>query len=229
MHSNLAFPLLRRLTEIGDPLAKKVFKEEILLRLESGFPSVIIFLIAEKYIDYLEREAFLSSILNEKDAFAILEIEKFLKINLKAEYENFDFCDENVFMFYNKKVIGLKIFDLNVESVIRHITKLKNLSVLCLVGCNMIKLPHSIEELKNLIYLDLSVNKLEFIPMEIKVLPNLQRIYLSANKISNLKNIGEISKYLEHLSHIDLSGNKINTSQNKLEQIELEYNIKIDV
>jgi hypothetical protein len=29
LHSNLSFPLLKRLTEVGDPLAKKVYKEEI--------------------------------------------------------------------------------------------------------------------------------------------------------------------------------------------------------
>ena len=50
LHSNLAFPLLKKLTEVGDSLARKVFKEEILLRLESGYSEVISFLIIEKYI-----------------------------------------------------------------------------------------------------------------------------------------------------------------------------------
>jgi len=29
LHRNMAFPLLKKLTDVGDPLAKKVFKEEI--------------------------------------------------------------------------------------------------------------------------------------------------------------------------------------------------------
>ncbi|MFX0132043.1 MAG: hypothetical protein ACFFDN_00225 [Candidatus Hodarchaeota archaeon] len=56
LHSNLAFPLLKKLAEVGDPLAKKVFKEEIALRLESGYPNVITFLIEKGYLDILEHE-----------------------------------------------------------------------------------------------------------------------------------------------------------------------------
>lgn len=35
--STASFPLLKKLTEAGDPFARKVFKEEIAQRLESGF------------------------------------------------------------------------------------------------------------------------------------------------------------------------------------------------
>ena len=48
--SNLAFPLLRELTEYGDPRAKKVFKEEIAKRIESGFLNVIFYLFNEGYL-----------------------------------------------------------------------------------------------------------------------------------------------------------------------------------
>ena len=46
---------------------------------------------------------FLLSILNEKEAFIILEIETILNIKLTAKYENFDYCEENSFMFFRKK------------------------------------------------------------------------------------------------------------------------------
>ncbi|MDX1798577.1 MAG: Rab family GTPase, partial [Candidatus Lokiarchaeia archaeon] len=52
LHRNLAFPLLKALVEAGDSLAKKVFKEEISLRLESGYPSVVLFLINQGYLNY---------------------------------------------------------------------------------------------------------------------------------------------------------------------------------
>ncbi|MFX1478219.1 MAG: Rab family GTPase [Promethearchaeota archaeon] len=56
MHRNLAFPLLKALVDAGDPLAKKVFKEEIALRLESGYPSVVRYLINQGYLNYLSKD-----------------------------------------------------------------------------------------------------------------------------------------------------------------------------
>jgi hypothetical protein len=52
LKSNVSFPLLRELAQAGDPLAKKVFKEEIALRLESGYPSVVEYLINQGYIKH---------------------------------------------------------------------------------------------------------------------------------------------------------------------------------
>ena len=56
LHRNLAFPLLKALVKVGDPLAKKVFKEEIALRLASGYPSVVQHLINQDYLKYLNKE-----------------------------------------------------------------------------------------------------------------------------------------------------------------------------
>ncbi|MFX1257954.1 MAG: leucine-rich repeat domain-containing protein, partial [Promethearchaeota archaeon] len=71
LHSNLAFPLLKKLTESGDPLAKKVFKEEIAKRFMKGHLSVSTYLIKEGYLFYLSKEEF-ESILDSK-AFSELE------------------------------------------------------------------------------------------------------------------------------------------------------------
>ena len=56
LHRNLAFPLLKRLTEVGDSQAKRVFKEEIAKRFESGFEPVVKFLIIQGYMEYFTRE-----------------------------------------------------------------------------------------------------------------------------------------------------------------------------
>ncbi|MEE9377304.1 MAG: Rab family GTPase [Candidatus Lokiarchaeia archaeon] len=56
LHRNLAFPLLEVLIKAGDPLAKKVFKEEIGQRLESGYPSVVMYLLKQNYLEYLTQE-----------------------------------------------------------------------------------------------------------------------------------------------------------------------------
>ena len=56
LHRNMAFPLLRRLTQLGDPVAKIVFKEEIAKRYSSGVPSVIEFLKKEGYLTLLSKD-----------------------------------------------------------------------------------------------------------------------------------------------------------------------------
>ncbi|MHA2339493.1 MAG: GTP-binding protein [Candidatus Hodarchaeales archaeon] len=71
----LAFPLLKALMKAGDPIAKKVFKEEIVLRLENGYPSTVWYLIFEGYLNYFSKD--------ELDS--ILESPKFLK-NLEKWY-----------------------------------------------------------------------------------------------------------------------------------------------
>ncbi|NHJ20691.1 MAG: tetratricopeptide repeat protein [Candidatus Lokiarchaeota archaeon] len=56
LHSNLAFPLLKKLVELGDTKAFHVFKEEIARRFLSGFPPVIQFLLNQGYLEYLNKE-----------------------------------------------------------------------------------------------------------------------------------------------------------------------------
>ncbi|MFX0105728.1 MAG: zinc ribbon domain-containing protein, partial [Candidatus Hodarchaeota archaeon] len=56
--SNISFPLLRELVKAGDPMARKVFKEEIALRLESGYPSVVQYLLNQGYIRYFTPSEF---------------------------------------------------------------------------------------------------------------------------------------------------------------------------
>jgi hypothetical protein len=58
IHRNLAFPLLRELTDAGDPVAKRVFKEEIAQRFESGYLPVISYLFLEHYTYYLSDDYF---------------------------------------------------------------------------------------------------------------------------------------------------------------------------
>ncbi len=54
LHRNLAFPLLKMLFDTGDSFAKIRLREEVALRLESGHPSVVRYLISEGYLSYLD-------------------------------------------------------------------------------------------------------------------------------------------------------------------------------
>jgi len=56
LHRNLAFPLLRALTDAGDLKAKKVFKNEIGRRYESGGEATREYLREEGFLKYLTDE-----------------------------------------------------------------------------------------------------------------------------------------------------------------------------
>ena len=77
LHSNLAFPLLRKLTQAGDKKARKVYKEEIGIRFVSGFLPVIQFLFRGDYLEELTREEFVS-LLDEID-YTKLDFDDLLK------------------------------------------------------------------------------------------------------------------------------------------------------
>ena len=92
LHRNLAFPLLKALVEAGDKIAKREFKEQVALRLESGYPSVVMFLVEQGYLDYLTKEE-LDTILNNP---------KFLK-NVPKWFSNF----KNIPIWLNVKLRGI--------------------------------------------------------------------------------------------------------------------------
>lgn len=56
IHRNLAFPLLKMLTEAGDEVARRIFKSEIALRFESENLNVVQFLLYNGYLNYLNKE-----------------------------------------------------------------------------------------------------------------------------------------------------------------------------
>ena len=64
LHRNLAFPLLKALADVGDPMAKKKFKEEIAMRYATGHPTVIRFLTQNGYLYYLSEDEFESMLLD---------------------------------------------------------------------------------------------------------------------------------------------------------------------
>ncbi|MFW9973632.1 MAG: hypothetical protein ACFFDF_25860 [Candidatus Odinarchaeota archaeon] len=76
IHSNLAFPLLQRLTDAGDPLAAIRFKEELVKRLRK-YPEMMPYYFFRGYIEYLTKEEIqelrqvqsLENVKKKKDAF----------------------------------------------------------------------------------------------------------------------------------------------------------------
>ncbi len=56
LHTNIAFPLLKELVQIGYELARRIFKEEIVIRFNEGTKSSRFFLNSGGYLDYLNEE-----------------------------------------------------------------------------------------------------------------------------------------------------------------------------
>lgn len=72
LHRNLAFPLLRKLSEVGDIKARAVLKEEIARRFSSGFKTVQLYLIEENYLDFLNRDeldSLIETVEHDRDLF----------------------------------------------------------------------------------------------------------------------------------------------------------------
>ncbi len=74
LHSNLAFPLLKRLTEVGDQMAKRSFKLEIAKRIDSGYVPTIIYLVMEGYLRCLNREEICTLIQSSKNIESKLKL-----------------------------------------------------------------------------------------------------------------------------------------------------------
>lgn len=82
LHRNFAFPLLKKLTEVGDKKAKSVFKNEIARRFAGGHRSTVLYLIEENYIQFLnsnEKKALINNCQDSLEKFKDdEEIVKFL-------------------------------------------------------------------------------------------------------------------------------------------------------
>lgn len=89
LYHNLAFPLLKKLAEAGDPLAKKRFKDEVFQRFRSNYPSVILFLIEAGFLKSFTKE--------ELNTLSDLLTDPPLKIRTK--HHHFIYCPDPAFYY----------------------------------------------------------------------------------------------------------------------------------
>ncbi|MHA2128148.1 MAG: hypothetical protein ACXACO_05800 [Promethearchaeota archaeon] len=118
LHSNIAFPLLKELTRVGDPKAKRVFKEEIAKRFCSGFYPTIKYLILEGYLFFLTVDELLSvfDICQEKLGYP-LYIEIFYEVMDKWDDYMISLEDinkriikrEDLIKFFSGQLTGLRM------------------------------------------------------------------------------------------------------------------------
>lgn len=208
LHRNLAFPLLKRLTEVGDAEAKKMFKEEIAKRLESGYRPVIEYLQSEGFTECLNKDDLFSILLNYQEYEAI---HKLFDGKIEEIVWHYRFDQELVKEYYdilifNKSVLGLNLSDKNLKEIPKEIERLPALRYLNIDDNNLKTLPRIIGNFKDLKELRVSNNRLEEIPYEISKLTHLEHLFLDSNNLKTIpKSIGE----LKSLKILYLDGNYI--------------------
>ena len=202
LHRNLAFPLLKKLFEVGDVKAKKIFKEEIAKKLESGNESVINYLMEEGYTQYLTNDELLYALLDIKESSAIRELGQQLKENIGlARYEG-----ELGLMIRDKHVIYLSLWGENLKKFPKETRKLPYLEYLDLGFNEILSIPKHIKDLTNLKTLKLNNNQIETIPHEIGDLITLETLELINNLIVEIPS--SIKKLIK-LKDLNLARNNL--------------------
>lgn len=203
LHSNLAFPLLKKLSELGDRKARRVFKEEIVRRFIEGSNYTRKFLCEEHYIEELNEEE-LGMIVNPLSVSILKKIEKEMNKKLELVIDNKIHCND-AYRIEKCEIVGLNITgDFKFSKIPPLVNQLGNLKTL---ECSLFKInvpPMWINDLTNLEVLNLTQNNIKiFNRLE---LPKLKQFILSHNE---LKEIDFSESKLPNIEFIRLSNNKI--------------------
>jgi Leucine-rich repeat (LRR) protein len=215
---NIAFPLLKKLTEVGDPKAERIFKSEIGKRFEMGPDSVRQYLALEGYMNYLSREELWSVIPNQTEVRILRTIEKEVGAEFKlcsnemGEYLWGDKPNQLAFSIKEDCVNEIDFLNfitlsaLKWEKIFALLGKLTNLKWLYLSHNNLKTIPHSVGSIKGLEVLKLDHNGLEELREEIGNLEKLRWLILNDNKISTLpRSIGK----LQLLKELQVNRNRL--------------------
>jgi len=195
LHSNLAFPLLRRLTQVGDLQAQKIFNQEIAERYNSGINSVREYLRSMKYLNYLSEKEFLN-LLTDPDELDVI-------LRLKSELLRTDNLDIDI---KKGNVIKIRLQAQRLKKVPDIIKKFASLEHLILSYNELEELPEWICEFHNLKVLEVTDNYLKKLPDLIGNLKALEILKARNNKIMKIpETIGE----LKLLRNFEIYNNKI--------------------
>ena len=221
LYRNLAFPLLKRLTEAGDPIANKVFKEEIAIRYASGHPTVTRFLTQNGYLKYLSAEEFESIIDEISPTFLEDVIEE-----LKYIFEQTQNSDSNPTITYLINALlrnfGIEHISLIICKILKEIPENYRENLVKSVY-NLFKTRKRFPRIQYINqYLEYFKGfefEFEFIKYEgnlIGVFKN-NKIYLRHHDISVIADIEGFGDKLEKIEELDLSDNQI-TEMNGIER-----------
>ena len=112
LHSNLAFPLLKKLTEAGDILAIRIFKEEVAKRFESGVINTAQFFLYNGYLNSFTEEE-LKYVFDQSSSILINNIINQLKESLETSLNNYRIIKNliDLILFIDLKYSNNFLFD----------------------------------------------------------------------------------------------------------------------
>ncbi len=229
LHSNLSFPLLKRLTEVGDLIARKVFKDEVAERFASKHEPVSLFLIKGGYLNFfndeelftlaeLNREIFEDNLMYVRKEFVysylgddgkILErLEKKFKTPFTPVSKRLflELIEKNTFFVENRKITKIDLSDLHIRTIPHEIFQFKSLDALSVSYCALERVPRAISKLKSLKLLALNSNFLQTLPESIGLLKSLGNLNLGYNE---LKGLPESTVNLKNLEILHLGNNEL--------------------
>lgn len=211
LHRNLAFPLLKRLSDVGDPLAKIKFKEEIALRYSSGHSTVITFLSQSGYLKYLSSEE-LACLLDDNKLPILGEISnKFKRILDSVEDNDLDIYIQGS-THSLKKNLGIHNIPFVISYILKdfsekHRKKLVRSVFDCLKTEKKFPLINYLN--KNLRYLDeIELNTVKYNDRIIGLMKE-QQLNLRDQNIENIKQIEDLGNRYKNIQELDLSNNNI--------------------
>ncbi|MHA1461110.1 MAG: hypothetical protein ACTSO8_06470, partial [Promethearchaeota archaeon] len=115
LHRSISFPLLKKLYEVGDPIAQKIFVSELKKRCENGHPRTILFLIEDNYLSYLGDNWFVDQ-LNDPDSKVVENLITWIEKNSILHYlPAIDIFSNFSNYIYNKNE---RIFYIKIKKVI---------------------------------------------------------------------------------------------------------------
>jgi len=210
LHSNLAFPLLKKLAERGDPIAKKRFAEEIVKRFRSGVRTIQDFLLEEEYLEYLTKEELGVLLGEEAPLYFRLQSQMSEHLDIRVNSLN----TPNAILLRENKIISLAILDysiLEIPDVIGEFRHLRRIEIFC----KSTKIPRWLLQMNTLKALKLEQNYLGG-TIHIDGAPYLEELSLMDNQIEEftLRN----APYLKDL----------NLNDNQLRKIELEKTPRLE-
>jgi len=198
LHSNLSFPLLRRLIEVGDPLAKEVLTEEVKKRYKDGNASTREFLYRERFLKLIPFDEWLTMIFDIDDINVLIELAEEISFPLEDLVGTTE--------IKNKRVVELDLSRFELEEFPKSVLKFEFLEVLNLRNNYIKKIPLRIFKLRKLRKLELGSNEIFYIPSSICLLKSLKKLLLSVNRLRTLpRRIGK----LKNLEKLSLVGNRI--------------------